>query len=107
MLLFKDSVENYGDAKGLYIIKKDNHNKFKDILSTPEIKKIECIAFTIMKSLKYELINEVNQIDLNPFEQLIYKLHDFIQNYIFHVRQKGFLDGIRYVKSLSRNNISH
>lgn len=55
-----------------------------------------------MRSLKYNFMNNVNQVDLNPIERLMYKLHDFIQNYIFHIKEKGILDGIRYVKSLSK-----
>jgi len=102
MLVFNNTVEGYGEAKGLHIIKKDNYNKFQHALGKQEIKKIEQITFTIMRSLKYNFMNNVNQVDLHPIERLMYKLHDFIQNYIFHIKEKGILDGIRYVKSLSK-----
>jgi len=56
-----------------------------------------------MRSLKYNFMNNVNQVDLNPIERLMYKLHDLIQNYIFHIKEKGILDGIRYLRSLSKS----
>ena len=100
-MVLNNTVERYGEAKGLHIIKKDNYNKFQHVLGKQEIKKIEQITFTIMRSLKYNFMNNVNQVDLNPIERLMYKLHDFIQNYIFHIKEKGLLYGVRYLRSLS------
>ena len=105
MLTFSNSVENYGDAKGLYSIKKDNYNKFKHILTNQEIKKVEQITCMVMSSLKYEFVNNVSQHDLNIFEIFVFQLHDFLQNYIFHIREKGIIYGIRYLRSLSRSKV--
>lgn len=97
MLVFKDSVENYGDTKGELTINKDNSNKFLEHFSNRQIKKIEQIVYDVMISLEYQPItNNISSKQLRLFESRMYKFLDGIHSLKFHILDKGFFYGIMY-----------
>ena len=106
LITFDETVENLGEAKGLKSIKNNNFNKFRKNLSSHEIKKIESLTFPIINSLRYSLDNKIDKnYKLNKLELFAYKVHDFITNCLFHIKDKGLLKGLVYLRGLNQSNI--
>ena len=98
MLDLKDPVEGTGIHSKELIITKNNSNKFYELLTTAEIKKIEELTLDVLCNLDYHLTNKRISIKrLNIIESLIYKLIDSSKVISFHILAKGLINGLRYV----------
>ena len=106
MLNFTESVEKVGEARGLKSVKTNNFNKFKNHLSINQIKRIELLTYPLIKTLNYNLNNNINyHKDLNKIEQFLFKIHDFLAHCIFHIKDKGFFRGFLYLRGLNQSNV--
>lgn len=107
MLIFKKPIENFGDAKDLYI-NKNNSNKFLIHLTDRQIKMIEQLTLDVMNSLDYKTVHKnISSRRLNIIENSIYKLLDIYNVLRFNVLQKGLYKGLRYAYYLNKQNINH
>ena len=97
MIKLKYPSEFVGSAKGETRIVKENKNKYLTELSSRQIKRIEQIVFSAADSMPYKLKYATYSKPLNKLMLQVYKLLDGMALMIFHVREKGFFQGLKYV----------
>ena len=82
------------------------NNKYLNNLTTNEIRKIEAITYPLMNLLNYKFESDVSkQKKLNFIEEFIFKIHDFLTSYIFHIKDKGLRNGLLYLRRLKKSKI--
>ncbi|MFT4680542.1 MAG: hypothetical protein ACI9FU_000770 [Granulosicoccus sp.] len=101
MLEVKSKTENYGDAKGETKVVKSNKGKFLKQLSKSALTKIEEITFTASQSIGLEYEHGKNQRVISQNDLKIYKLMDGLNLAKFHIKEKGLVAGIKYLRSLT------
>lgn len=97
--------ENLGDARGLSYIKKDNKEKYHHLMR-PHVKKtIESISASVLKTRGYavDYIDEV--IRVNPIKMIFFKLVDGYNLFKFDLRERGFLNGLRWNLSYLKSKL--
>jgi hypothetical protein len=97
MSRLKKASENYGAGKGKTEILSTNMNNWENILSKNQVKKIESIAFDILKSLNYKIYYTNNQKSLTKSERIYLKIMDSIFRFRFDIKDKnGLINAINY-----------
>ena len=96
MCTLSKAAENYGDAKGKKEVVSDNMQKFLKKFSKPTIKKIEEIAFSEMNRLNYKPLFAEKSKELNSFQLKYWKLLDGYNSAVFHIKEKGFFEGLSF-----------
>ncbi|MBS1746341.1 MAG: sulfotransferase [Bacteroidetes bacterium] len=110
MCTLSKSAENYGDAKGKSEVVKDNMQKFLRKLSKKSIEKIETITFPEMQRLHYQPLFATKSKQPGKLQILAWKLEDAYRSAKFHVKEKGFFNGllffVKYYKQSSWRKVS-
>lgn len=101
MLEVKSKTEEYGDAKGQTKVVGSNKGKFLKQLSKAELTKIEEITFGSGQLIGLDYEHGKQQRNLSKNQLKIYKLMDGMNLALFHIREKGLIAGIRYLRSLT------
>lgn len=96
MLRLDSPSENYGDAKGMLVVKKDNSKKYLTVLNETEIRRIEEITKPSLELMGYKCTYDVKHQPINRLKLLGLKLADGYSSVHFHVREKGLFAGIKY-----------
>jgi hypothetical protein len=96
MCTLSKSAENYGDAKGRKEVVTDNMQKFLKKFSKNTILKIEQITFSEMKRLNYKPLFAQKSKQPNSFQLEYWKMLDGYNSAIFHIKEKGFFQGITF-----------
>jgi hypothetical protein len=79
------SPEDTGSTTGKYGIVKDNVKKYRQHLSTKEIRRIEEIVCNCVAELDYPMENKVTYRPLSKWELLVYKLYDGLPTLQHHI----------------------
>ncbi len=106
MLTLNESSELFGDAKGSTTIVRGNRQKYRQKLSKQQIYKIEQLVCPGARMHGYQLDNpEVKPKKLSQLSLLKHKYTDGLNALMFHIRNKGLLNGSKYFFKLNQTNI--
>ena len=94
--------ENYGSAKGKTTIVANNKNKYNQLLSPTQVKRIEEIAFDVMQSTNYKTEYAHTYQPLHPIQQKYFKVYDGIASAHFHIRERGLIKGVAFFLSFHK-----
>lgn len=106
MLELDKPAENLGDTKNSSEIVRGNKNKYRNYLSTKEIRKLEEIVYPVAKELGYELENNISYRPLAPLSLFYYRLLDGFNMLNFNMKCRGILIGIKYTIQEYKENKS-
>ncbi|MEO9946946.1 sulfotransferase [Paraglaciecola sp.] len=101
LLSVTNSTENLGSAKGATTILSDNQSKWKKLLTSNEIYKIESYSWPILEEFQYEITHEFNKVSkISMVKTYYYKLADGY-NLLMTNREKGILWNLRvYLRNM-------
>ena len=91
--------ENYGDARGLNFVKKDNKNKFYSSFSKKKIKRIEEVAFFSMKKRGYKIKYAGTEKKVSRMNLYSYALMDCLNLIHFYIKDKGLVPFLLSLRS--------
>lgn len=98
MLELNVATEGKGVHSKKTTISHHNSDKFYTLLTKKEIKRIEELTLDVLIDLGYPLTNkDVTIKRLNNIENFIYRFIDMYKLTLFHIFDKGFLKGLRYL----------
>lgn len=96
--------EAHGSAKNKKHILKGNSQKYLNALSKEKIKRIEEITYDHLKNYNYPIHFAQSKKKLERIHLLFLKIQSGINSCSFHIKEKGFYDGIKYFVRLSKEN---
>jgi hypothetical protein len=96
MLALESPSENLGDARDTLEIVRSNKEKYLNMLSPGEIRRVEQIVMGAIEGLGYEPLYAARPRPLGRLERLSLKLFDGYASARMHVRDKGLVNGLQY-----------
>ena len=97
----KDSPEMYGDAKCKNDVVKINFGKFNVKINKRKIKRIEELTFPWISLYGYPILYASRRRRLSLFWIKLLLVGDKIRLLLFHIKEKGVLQGFRYFKKIA------
>lgn len=104
MTILSNPTENLGDAKGYTTILKNNKQKYFMHFSPAMIKRIEELVYPVLSRTQYDIHFAQQYRPLSKPHQFILKVFDGLASAIFHIKDKGLVNGIRYFTTLHRRS---
>ena len=96
MQTVNQKLESYGEARGQNKIVATNKQKFLKKMSPSTLKRVESLVCEQAKRLSYELVHDVQYKPLTSMERKLLKLHDGYRSSVFHMKEKGIVQGLWY-----------
>ena len=103
MSVLSTEVENLGSAKGSTEIVVNNKNKYFKSLSENQIRKIEEITFEAIKDADYTINFASFSKRISFYQKWLFKFSDGLNSLLFHVKNKGFKEGMVYAYKFHKN----
>jgi hypothetical protein len=88
--------ENLGDTQGALVIVKSNKGKYRKMIPTGTLRRLEQIVFSTAQDLGFTMDLAVKAQPLNLVEQRLYLMYDGFASILFHIRTKGVVLGLEY-----------
>ncbi|NOZ13289.1 MAG: sulfotransferase [Acidobacteria bacterium] len=105
MLTLEKADWKYGDTKGKLHIVPENHNKFAGQLSERKIRRIEEIAYPMMRELGYPITVAVRYVPVGRVTAVLIRILDMFFHGWSIIRSRGILGGIDWSLRILRNRI--
>lgn len=90
--------ENYGEAKGIIGIIKQDDKKYEKYLSKREILKVESITFPLLRNFGYSYDYNAKLVHLHSFHLRFLQIKDIMNRLLFDLKEKGFLKFFYIIK---------
>ncbi len=97
MIELQNAVGNLGSTEGKRYIVKNNINKYKTNLSPRKLRRIEEIAYPMLRKFDFQIESAIKYKPFNKWEKLYFMLYDSIALTVFNIRRRGILNGIKYL----------
>jgi len=104
MITLSQPSENLGDAKGKKSVVSSNKGKYLNAMNPHIRRKIERIAFSVLKSYGYPVQGRSTKVTISGGRLRLYQLLDGINLVRFEARERGFFNALKFRWSLFKTS---
>lgn len=101
MSTLRNSSEFYGGAKGALSAQGGSIGRYKKKLNQSDLKRMEQIAYSVLKSYDYPVEYAQKEKVLSLFESKVLSVYGYMNLFYFHIKDKGIIDGWKYFRGIS------